>query len=471
MQARGHAVRIFDHQLERDIAKAVAEFKPDAVAITLLSQTMIPDAMESARAMKALGLPVFWGGHMASAIPEEIARSGLADYVGISEGEYTLLELLEVVAGRRAPDTVPGVAYVDENGEYHRTPDRPFADLADFPPLDYSLVPMGRFASGFLFADRVFMMVTSKGCPHQCTFCFNREYHRCQRRAYPREVIFRQIETLVRDYGADGLIFGDEVFGTDKRELRAFCEGLKALNLGVKWYTESVVGALARSDLALMYDAGCRMLAFGLECGSAEMRKKIHKYYDASKVDETFRNCREVGIRAAAFFIIGFPGETPGQVRETVRLYFRLQPDSTGLCLYLPIPGSQLYRELEASGQLRPKKTLEAYGASPIGWNRETENFSRVPTKELRVILHYINWQMAFQKKRYRPGFKRDSPLKLALSNLLAYLRCAGPRGFAHGLWNAAAFFLAVAWDAHAYPAIRKKYDLYAKNFGRTDWD
>ena len=87
LQSKGHAVRIFDHELEHDLMKDVTEFKPDAVAVTLFSDATIPDAMQISRTLKALGLPILWGGHMASAVPEEVARSGCADYVGISEGE------------------------------------------------------------------------------------------------------------------------------------------------------------------------------------------------------------------------------------------------------------------------------------------------------------------------------------------------------------------------------------------------
>jgi len=90
IQTKGHEVRIFDHEIERDLMKAVTQFKPDAAAVTLLGESQVPDAIQISRTLKALGLPVFWGSYMASAIPEQVARSGYADYIGISEGEYTL---------------------------------------------------------------------------------------------------------------------------------------------------------------------------------------------------------------------------------------------------------------------------------------------------------------------------------------------------------------------------------------------
>ena len=471
IQSRGHTVRVFDHQVEPHLMKAAAEFKPDAVAITLLAQSMIPDAVRISRAMKAQGVRVFWGGHMASTIPEKIARSGFVDYVGISEGEYTLLELLEVAQGKRARETVLGISYVDENGEYRRTPDRPFADLADFPPMNYALLPMEQYFTKYMHANRMLPMVTSRGCIFNCTFCFNNEFHRCQRREFPREVIFQQLKTLVRDFRIDGTFFFDELFGADKQALLAFCQGMKDLDLGLIWFSTATAGVLSREDLRLMYDAGCRMLEYGLESGSPEMQKKLNKRFSLAKIDETFRNCRDAGIAVQANFIIGFPDETPEQVRETVRLYFRTRPEKPSVNFYEPIPGTQLYRALEAAGHPLPKITVDGTKSKIMPRYVLDQNYSRVPNRDLKVIMNFICWEMVFGKKHEAPDARRKPLAKMAISHLRDNLRAMGPGGLTRGLWESAKYICTVAWYAHAYPSIRKKYDLYAKNFGRTDWD
>jgi len=473
LQSKGHTVRIFDRLIDHGLIKTVREFQPDAVAVTLIGEATIPDAMEVSKAIKRwrCEVPVFWGGHLPSAIPELAARAGCVDYVGISEGEYTLLELLEVAEGKRARETVPGIAYVDENGEYHRTADRPFADLADFPPLDYSLIPVERFLAKYPFANRVFYMSTSKGCPFNCAFCFNKEYHHCQRRAYPREVIFQQIKTLVESYRVDGIQIYDEIFGTDPQDLREFCQSMKNMKLNLTWASGTAVGILSREDLEMMYDAGCRTLAFGLESGSAEMRRKIKKPYDASKLDETFHNCREIGISTWGLFIVGLPDETPEQVRETVRLCLRLHMDVVDINFFTPIPGSQLYRELVAVGRLNPSKTLEGMEHNAMEHQHLYDNYSCIPDKELQVIQKFFLWDLVFGKKKKAAGTKRFVSTSTAIMNMLHYFRNVGLRGLVRGLWESAKLFFTVAWYAHAYPSIRKKYGLYAKNYGRTDWD
>jgi len=465
LQSRGHTVRVFDHQVERGLMKAVREFRPDAVAVTLLGESSIPDAVKTSRALKALGLPVLWGGHLASAIPELAVRCDFVDYVGISEGEYTLLELLEVIEGKRARETVLGIAYVDENGEYRRTADRPFADLADFPPMDYSLLLMERYMVPQKFTKRPMTMITSKGCPYSCTFCFNSEFHRCQRREYPREMIFGQIKTLAENYGVDHVVFWDEIVSVNRRELNAFCKGIADLQVGISWEAQMRVGVLTREDLEVMHAAGCRKLFFGLESGSAEMRKALRKTFDDSKIDETFRNCREVGIQAGAVFILGLPGETPEQLRETIRLYFRLRPVLTHWSHYLPILGSQLYRTLEADGKISAPTTLETIAQPKIIFQVSANNYSQIPDRELRVVQCFVQWLLLFGKKH------GDLDIKTAIRREFINLRSVGLRGLTRGLWNAAKLFCSVVWHVHAYPSIRKKYDLYAENFGRTEWN
>jgi len=471
LQAKGHAVRIFDHQLERNIKKAVREFRPDAAAVSLLAESMVPDALRLSRTLKAAGIPVFWGGHMASAIPEEAARSGCVDYVGISEGEYTMLELLEVVEGKRAPGTVQGIAYVDAQGEYHCTPERPFANLADFPPLDYSLIPIRKFYTRLPFANRLFIMMASKGCIFKCRFCFNSEYHRCQRREYPLDVIFAQMKDLAENCKVDGFLFIDELFGADKRALRAFCGRMAEFGGHLTWSMETVIGMLTREDMELMHAAGCRMLTFGLESGSAEMRRKVNKFYDASKIDETFRNCRELGILTKANFIIGLPDETPEQLRETVRLYFRARPHAAALGFFTAYPATPLYRELLAQGRLSARP-IEEMGGPVAERQNLSQNFSRIPRKDLLVVANFIHWQTIAGKKYKPPGVRVNSIAKVGISNLLGFLRAyPGPKTLLQAAWEGAKFVCAAAWYAHAYPSIRKKYDLDAKNFGRTHWD
>jgi radical SAM superfamily enzyme YgiQ (UPF0313 family) len=448
----------------------IAAFQPNALAVTVTTEAQIADAMAASETAKTLNCPVFWGGHAATVLADLVAKLPYVDYVGISEGEYTLLELLDVISGLENPEDCAGIVFSAKDGTVVRTQDRPFADLADFPPLNYSLVQTKKFFQYMDFASRMFHVFTSKGCPYKCSFCFNENFHKCQRRRYPLEVVMHQIRELVDDYGVNGVVFEDEMFGGNKEEFRTLCNALGSFEPRIYWAAQTVMGILSREELELAYASGCRTLVFGLESGSAEMRKKVQKYYDAGKIDETFRTCRELGISTMPNFIIGFPQEIPEQVRETVHLILRVNADVPNVSIFTPVPGSKSYADLVASGSLKPIEDIEEYARNPKNRQTVTQNFSLIPTRELRCISSFFYWVLAFGGKSGKKTRKKGM-VKVAVIGLLNHIAIEGLRRGVANLVGTAKIFLRTFWYSHAYPSILKKYDLYKKNFGRTDWD
>lgn len=474
LQREGHEVRIYERNIDRTpLARAVEAFRPDVIVCTLLFTKQIADMQTLCRALRAShpGLPILCGGLTASLVPEQLLRDHLADYVGVGEGEYTLLELLEVVQGKRDPSTVQSLVYLDAGGEAVHTPLRPFANLAEFPETDFSLLPMDKYFVYFPRAPRTTMVFASKGCPFQCTFCFNAAYHRCQYRARKRETVMREIEALVADWGADGIIFNDELWGLDRAEMYAYCDDILALSkkLGkpIHWICETRIGMMQYEDFKRMADSGCWMLSFGLESGSPEMLRRLKKTYPLDRVETDVNNCKAVGIGIAANGIFGFPDETPAQVRQTIHTIFRLNPTIYSTGLYITFPGTEEYNKLVASGRLAPLGALKE-------WARELEerkfmvhNFSAIPDRELKVIHYFFYWRLLFQdRKDGRTG--RLDYIKIGLERIFDNI---GRKGFLPYFFTHVRLLLCTIWYYYAFPGIRKKYDLYARNFGRKDWD
>ncbi|MCL2123283.1 MAG: B12-binding domain-containing radical SAM protein, partial [Desulfovibrionaceae bacterium] len=386
----GNDVCIFERNIDKkSISETMEEFKPDAVVCTLVFAQQITDMQAVCQELRFSypNCPILCGGLMATLIPELILREGLADYIGIGEGEYTLLELLEVISGRREASTVQSLVYLDQNDQVVRTPLRPFADLSDFPETDFSLLPMEKYFSllpGGL--SRTLTVYSSKGCPSQCTFCFNIFYHRCQYRSRKRETVMREIESLVRDYDADGIMFIDEIWGLDKAELCAYCDNIAALSDKVgkqmRWGCEARIGILSPEELRRMAESGCSLIVFGLESGSPEMLNRIKKGYPLNKIESDFNICKEVGISTWASTIFGFPDETPSQIKQTVHTIFRLNPTIYGTGLFYASPGSVEYNKLVSAGRLKPPSDL-------VSWSELGErlfmatNYSAIPDREL----------------------------------------------------------------------------------------
>ena len=481
LKERGHEIYLLDREIKNEpVKKIIEKFNPDVVCITFLSCSQVDDILYVAKTAKKFGLPVLCGGHMASAIPEQVLLTGVVDYVGFSEGEYTTLELLEVLQGKRTPESVKGIFYLNENKEMIKTQERPFADLSEFPVLDYSLLhSVQTYVSDYDSPCCEWLIFCAKCCPWNCSFCENEHYHRRKYRKRPIHHILEEIRIAVVEYNVQQILFCDELFGADKKYLRKLCAKFKELDFSFIWQCETRIGQLSREDMEIMYDAGCRGLLIGVESGSPAVLDRIKKNYDIKKMNETFHNAREVGIEIKPMIIFGFPDETQDDIKQTIHACFRMNAE-VAPNFFLAIPRTSLYNQLLSSRRIQPSKSLNDCKKSYIG-NTFTEkrlsekNYSKIPTIDLCVIRSFFAFNNVFCKKPEERGGVKVSP-KILLEKISVLIRRRRAKGktLLESILNLINDILAaciMTYYAHAYPKIRKKYDLYAKNFGRQDWD
>jgi len=466
LKERGYKVRLYDRCVETVLLEEVlTEFQPDVVGISVIYMRSIHDGIAVSHSLQGKGIPVVWGGHMASAIPELVLREGNADCVVFSEGEVIFHELLQVIEKKEAISQVKGIAYLDESGVMQRTPDREFANLADFPVIDWSFVDPPKYFDNYINCSKMMWLYNSKGCPWQCKFCFNKEYNRCTYRKRPTEYIIREIEELSTNYGMDGVYFSDEMFGANKEDLYVFCDSLRGLNRNIAWGFQTRSGYWTREDLQYMYDSGCRWLFFGVESGSPETLKRIRKGIDFKKIDQDFMNCRDIGITTISAFIIGFPDETEEQLRETTLMAMHINANIYSIHFFFAYPGTELYNYVVEKGMLDPPKTLMEWGYRS-SFAEILSNYSQVPERELNVVRSFFNWLSFFRKD----SINNERSFSFAIKTIADVWNLLFKHGFINGLrvlYHSAKRFLSVAWYTFAYPGVRKKYGLYKKNLGK----
>jgi len=459
LKERGYRVRLYDRNVDKTpLEKCLQEFRPDAVGVSVISTPPLADGAAISRRIRELGIPVIWGGQMASAAPELVLREGVADYVVVGEGELSFYALLRALEQKQDAAGVGGIAYRDKAGAICRTPEREFANLADFPVTDWSLIDPPKYFRSHMCCSKMMFLYCSKGCPCRCTFCSNESFHHCQYRKRPNEHVLTEIKELATKYGLNGVEFADELFGVNKRELYDFCDSLRGLGLDFVWGCSTRLNHLKREDLQYMYDSGCRWIFYGVESGSPEMLKRIRKGIDTSIIDQEFRHCGEIGIVAYAGFIIGLPEETEDQLRQTVRLMLRLETNFINTLMFYPIPGSALYKELVSKKRLIPPETLRDLGAFSL-FQQKSGNYSNVPKRELHVVQSFFHWQGFFGKNSAK-SMKRH---EFARKTIVSAIRHIAKQGFFNMLryvFSSAKTFLTIAWYVFAYPGIKKKYGL-----------
>jgi len=462
LKQRGVCVRIYDRNVDKaSLEGVVREFRPDAVGVSVVTMLSIRDGAAVSRRLRARGLPVIWGGFMATIAMEMALREGAADYVVAGEGEITFHALLQAIEAGREPSQVKGIAYMDASGRVRRTPEREFADMEKLPRIDFSFVDPRNYFCPQQGCTKMLYLCASKGCPGRCAFCFNRGFHRSICRQRPVEYVISEIEELAAKYGMDGVYFTDEMFGADKRAMAALCDRLQALRPRVVWGCSTRLCHFSRAEFQRMYDAGCRWIYFGIESGSPDMLSRIHKRLDPAQIDTDLRHCREIGIYTHCGIIVGLPDETETQLRESVELMLRIDTDRMQATSLLPMPGSEIYEALVGSGKLAPARTLREWETlTPI--EGVYGNFSRVPSLDLHVIQCFFLWRSFFQKFS-----AKDAPRhKFKPGAVLSSLRGMLPRGFVNGVryvFSSAGIFFTIAWYRYAYPGVRKKYGLSTK--------
>lgn len=458
LKSIGHEVRLLDRCVEKvNYEKFLDEYKPGLVGISAMSSRGLKDAIKVSKISKERGLFVVWGGAMPSMQSEIILKEDYVDAVSIGEGEYTFSELIEYIEGKRKLSSILGLAY-KENGEYWRTADRPFINLADLPITDYSLIKVEKYLQKYFGFNKMMYIYSSKGCPCKCSFCPNPCFHKSTHRKRPNEIVIKEIKYLIDNYGMDGVYFSDELWCASRKEMLDFCRRVKENDLHFGWIIQTRVGLFSKEDFELMYDCGCRGALFGIETGSKDTMKKIHKAINYERIIPTFEEMKDIGITTVASFIIGYPGETVDQLRETVSLIQNLSANLTPVFHLTPLAGTEIYNDVVKAGLYKPPMTLKQM-SKVVATEDVGQNLSAVPARDLRVIRSRLHWQ-SFSKK---DAIENQKPFEFAKDTIISGLHAISQKGivsfFIDG-FKAAYEFSYLFWYSHFYPGIRKKYGL-----------
>ncbi|MEI6579186.1 MAG: radical SAM protein, partial [Eubacteriales bacterium] len=402
-----------------------------------------------------------WGGQIPTMNTALCLSSDDIDYIIMGEGEITWLEFVQKLENSESPNEIDGIAY-NENWQIIITKCRDFAVLKELPIIDWTIVNPAKYYQKYFYSDKMLYLFSSKGCPCNCSFCGNREYHLCTYRMRPVDMTIEEIEKLIDNYALNGVYFSDEIWRVRKEDAYEFCRKVNEKNLNFVWGCDSRIGQYNREDLQMMYDAKCRWILFGIESGSKSMLEKIHKGISIEDVEENVRNCKEIGITPITTFIIGFPGETEEQVKQTVDLAMRIRSKLVQINHYFPMPGSELQRELVESGKYKAPETLTDL-SRVIAQDTLEQNFSEVPSKDLRVIRCFFQW-VAFTGK---DTINQDSSFAFAwqaISDMFSVITKKGILFFVAGVFTVAKEFLYIFWHVIAYPGVRKKYGLFIRD-------
>lgn len=367
----GYDIKIIDQRIDRNWKSALKAEMAGAILVGTTSMTgpQIKYALEISKFVKENSdLPVVWGGVHASLLPEQTVRNGYIDYVVKGEGDFAFLELIKAIERGAGQREVKGL-YYKEAQEIKKTGDRELIRdldiLSDFP---YELVNLKNYY-GFNPAEgRSITLMTSRGCPYRCAFCYNTIYYKNTWRGMSAKRTFEMIRKVVDDFEVSNIYFEDDNFCANVKRFEEIIGLILKNRLKISWgllgARTNTLKSMSDTLLSDAVKAGCMNIDVGVESGSERILQLISKDVEIPDLIETNKRLAKYFDKTKYTFIMGTPGETEGELLESVKLAVKLSKENEHalpvFLTYCAYPGTKLY-ELAINSGFREPKNLDEW--------------------------------------------------------------------------------------------------------------
>jgi anaerobic magnesium-protoporphyrin IX monomethyl ester cyclase len=363
LRARGYGVALFDAMLAASAAEWPRRLEAERPRFAVLYEDsfnyltkmclgrMRAAALEMTAEARRRGCTVVVAGSDATDHPEVYLQAG-AEAVVVGEGEATLPEALDALAGRSSTPLrdVAGLALRGSGGEVVRTAPRPvLRDLDTLPRPAWDLVDVERYRALWRSRHGYFSMnaAASRGCPYHCNWCakpiYGQRYTIRGARAVAEELAW-----LARTYAPDHVNFVDDIFGLRPQWVEEFAAEVERLGLRVPFKCLCRADLLGERTVDALRRAGCRTVWLGAESGSQSVLDAMEKGTRVEQVRAAAARLRAAGIEVGFFLQFGYPGETLAEVEQTRQMVRDCRPDDIGISVAYPLPGTAFYRRVEA---------------------------------------------------------------------------------------------------------------------------
>lgn len=388
-----------------DIRKKILNFSPDIVGISCLFSAQSKNVYDICALIKEIDeriITVLGGAH-TSAVPKEVLEDNNIDFVVIGEGELVFKELLKCIDGGKNFQKIESIGFryngsikINNRKSYQKNLDAlPFPCWDIFPLGKYFNInnPHGSPAKRIPFLP----MMTSRGCPFECIFCSIHNLWGRNYRIRSAENVLLELDYLTKKFNVKEVLFEDDNLTLNKERAKQIFHGIVDRKLDIIWSVPNGVAVHTLDDeiLELMKKSGCYAISVGVESGDEYILKNvIRKPITLSMVRPVIDKANKLGMETTVFFVIGFPGETNEQIKNTFRFSEGLKADNINFFFATPLPGTLLL-------ELCQKKDLIKGSISYLNLRSDYPNFSteffstddlmRIVSRErLRILFLYL---------------------------------------------------------------------------------
>ena len=360
LEKSGHNVAVYDclgwdrPRTHEAIVDDILASRPDLVGFSTTTSGFL-DGYDLAAAIKDRRpevLTVFGGVHVSALGALLLDNFAAIDYLCLGEGEATLAEL----ADGNNPVAIHGLVWRD-NGNIVTNPPRQL-----LPDLDRLPFPAYEKLAGFpkrynlpLFSyihTPGATMVTSRGCPYQCSYC-DRSVFKQGYRYNSADYIYAHLRYLRERFHVRHVNIYDDLFTAHRKRIVELCAQLAERPLGLQFNCAVRVGHADDDLLHMLKNAGCLQVSLGIESGDLELMDRHKPGVHLEDVKDTVRRIQASGLRAKGLFMMGLPGETEASIRKTSDFIMSLDLDDMNMTKFTPFHGAPAWQNLQDSGTLQ----------------------------------------------------------------------------------------------------------------------
>jgi radical SAM superfamily enzyme YgiQ (UPF0313 family) len=351
LRADGHDVGLYRAGVDAtpdEIVEAVWKADPGLIGVSLTTRQWLR-ARELIGAIRAeIDVPVVAGGLHATFSPTQVLESPGFDYVCLGEGEVAMLDLVRALESGASTHQIDNIWV---KGGLRPILREPFQPLDDLPFMARDMLDE---------YEGCVHMTTQRGCPFPCTYCaarmYNELYGETAKYGRRRSVgnVVEELLEIQRNGPLAYVIFLDDTFTIYRRWVREFCR-VYAEQLAIPFSIHARVETVNEGLIGELAAAGCRHITYGVESGSARVRRDImQRAATNEQIKDVFRWTHDAGIMATANYMLGLPGETRDDLQQTYDLAVDLQEYALdfGYFVFYPYPGTSLFRLCLEKGYL-----------------------------------------------------------------------------------------------------------------------
>jgi anaerobic magnesium-protoporphyrin IX monomethyl ester cyclase len=366
-------------------SKIVEKHKPDVVGIQCYTFDIrnVRLLLKSIKEFNPKVITVVGGAHISS--DPERAFLNLEEYLDFGfagEAEIGFPVFCDLI-GFKKPDfeSVPGLIW-KKDGKVVLNPQVMEQDIDKLGDPAWDLIhpelypesQHGAFFNKFPIAP----IITTRGCPYSCTFCSAPILSGKKLRHHSLGYVLRNMKKLYLEYGVREFHIVDDNFTQDIDYAKEIVRGIIDLNMDISLAMPNGIRMDYLDDelLCLLKKAGLYVVSVAIESGNDKILKEMKKGTTVKKIYRDIERINKHKLDIAAFFILGYPGETMETIKDTINLSLKLPLLRANFFTYLPLPGTESYNDLEKTGELKEVDWDNFYFMSaaytPKGITRET---------------------------------------------------------------------------------------------------